>query len=307
MRIFITLKKLFNSTILCLIVFGACTFESQAAFENVGIGAKPMGMGGAYTALADDTTAILWNPAGLADVSIPQIGLSYLELYGLVGYSFIALAQPVASVGTIAASLSGSNDRDGNYQEVVLNISLARQVVSNLNLGINLKYLSSKASMGEIKVGSGVGLAADFGLRYDLSLRSKAGLKNKLRFGISLPNLFSYISYNREELKNAQASQYSESLLREYRLGLAASLDSIHKSLSGTSLSLEFANGNLLFGIEKKIKNAAVRTGYRFSGGLSNGITFGLGYSINEFELNYAYVNGKYDSQTSQFSLNLHY
>lgn len=296
-------------TILCFIIFWLSTTELQAAFENVGIGAKPMGMGGAYTAQADDTNAIIWNPAGLADIPKREIGLSYLELYGLVGYSFLAYAHHIDSVGTIAGSLSGSNDSEGSYQEVALFISAARQIMkssrpdfggfwSNLSLGFNLKYLNSRASMGETNIGSGVGCAIDLGLRYDFS--------NKLQLGISLPNLLSYIAYNREELKNAKAHQYSESLFREYHLGLAANLDFIHKSLESTSLSAEIANGDLLFGMEKQIKNAAVRAGYRFSDGLSSGITVGLGYRINGFELDYAYVSGRYGSQTSQFSIKLH-
>jgi hypothetical protein len=286
--------KLF--TILCFIIFCLFATELQAAFENVGIGAKPMGMGGAYTAQADDTNAIIWNPAGLADISTREISLNYLELYGLVGYSFIAYAHHLDSIGTVAAGLSGSNDSEGGYQEVALKISAARQLM-NLCLGFNLKYLRSRASMGEIKIGSGAGVAFDLGLRYNLK---------RLRLGMSLPNLLSYITYNREELKNAEADQYSESLLREYHLGLAVNLDFIHKSLSQTSFSAEVANGNLLLGMEKKIQNAAIRAGYRFSKGLSNGITIGLGYKVNGFELDYAYVSGRYGSQTSQFSIKLH-
>jgi len=282
--------------ILCL--FALSVTESQAAFENIGIGAKPMGMGGAYTARADDTNAIIWNPAGLADISQREIGLSYLELYGLVGYSFIAYAHHLEKIGTLAGSLSGSNDSEGSYQEISLNISAAGKVWSNLRLGLNLKYLKSRANIGETKIGSGAGYAIDLGLRYDFS--------NKLRFGIFLPNLLSYIAYDRAELKNAEAKQYSESLFREYHIGLAANLDFIHTSLSRTLLSAEIANGNLLFGIEKRIKNAAVRAGYRFSDGLSSGITIGLGYAVNGFELDYAYVSGRYGSQTSQFSIKLY-
>jgi hypothetical protein len=296
-------------TILCFIIFGLFTTEPQAAFENIGIGAKPMGMGGAYTAQADDTNAIIWNPAGLADISRREIGLSYLELYGLVGYSFIAYAHHIDNIGTIAGSLSGSNDSEGNYQEVALNISAARQIIkssnpdatgfwSNLSIGFNLKYLKSRANMGEIKIGSGAGCAFDLGLRYNLG--------NKLRLGISLPNLLSYVAYSREELKNAKADQYSESLFREYHLGLAVNLDFIHRSLSRTSFSAELANSNLLFGMEKQIRNAAVRAGYRLGNGLSSGITVGLGYRVNGFEIDYAYVSGRYGSQTSQFSIKLY-
>ena len=301
-------KQMKVFAILCFTIFWLFATEPQAAFENIGIGAKPMGMGGAYTAQADDTNAIIWNPAGLADISKREIGLSYLELYGLVGYSFIAYAHHIGNIGTIAGSLSGSNDSEDSYQEVALNISAARQIMkssrpdvsgfgSNLSLGFNLKYLKSRANIGEIKVGSGSGCAIDLGLLYNL--------RDKLRFGISLPNLLSYIAYNREELKNALAHQYSESLFREYHLGLAVNLDFIHRSLGKTSFSAEIANGALLFGMEKQIRNAAVRAGYRFSNGLSSGITIGLGYRMDGFELDYAYVSGRYGSQTSQFSIKL--
>jgi hypothetical protein len=224
--------------------------------------------------------------------------LSYLELYGLVGYSFIAYAHHLDNIGTVAGSLSGSNDSEGSYQEIALKISAARKFWSNVRLGLNVKYLKSRANMRDIRIGSGAGYAIDLGLLYHWG--------DKLRFGISLAHLLSYIAYNREELKHAQAQQYSESLLREYHLGLAVNLDVIHTNLSRTLLAAEIANGNLLFGLEKQIRNAAVRAGYRFSNGLSNGITVGLGYRVNGFELDYAYVSGRYGSQTSQFSIKLH-
>ncbi len=284
-----------------VILYAFCLFTSEvwAAFENVGIGARPVGMGGAYTALANDVNAILWNPAGLSGIPKREIGLSYLELYGLVGYSFVAFAQPFAPIGTVAGSLSGSNDRDGNYQEIVLSIATARQVKPNFALGFNLKYLSSTTHMGNIKVGSGTGIAFDFGLRYDI-------WDERLSFGISLPNFLSYLAYNREELKNAPASSYSETLSIEHRLGLALKLDSFHKGLSNSSCSLELANGCLSFGMEKRFRDAAIRAGYRFSNGLANGITFGLGYKIGGFSLDYAYASGRYGTQTSQFSLILY-
>lgn len=37
-----------------------------AQFLKIGAGARPISMGGAYTALADDINSIYWNPAGLA-------------------------------------------------------------------------------------------------------------------------------------------------------------------------------------------------------------------------------------------------
>ena len=41
---------------------------TAASFLEVGIGARSMGMGGAYVAVAQDAIAMYWNPAGLSRI-----------------------------------------------------------------------------------------------------------------------------------------------------------------------------------------------------------------------------------------------
>ena len=43
-----------------------CNRGPASSFRTDGIGSRARGMGGAYVAIADDTTACYWNPAGLA-------------------------------------------------------------------------------------------------------------------------------------------------------------------------------------------------------------------------------------------------
>src|SRR5262249_22777814 len=49
--------------------------------NQVPIGARAIGMGGAFSALADDASALFWNPAGLARVGHQEIGASHANLY----------------------------------------------------------------------------------------------------------------------------------------------------------------------------------------------------------------------------------
>lgn len=52
-----------------------------ADWNLAGKGARALGMGGAFTALADDATAISWNPAGLAQLDRPELsGVFKLEV-----------------------------------------------------------------------------------------------------------------------------------------------------------------------------------------------------------------------------------
>jgi hypothetical protein len=60
------------------------SLDKQPLFGNpntFGIGPRAMGMGGAFTAIADDTSAVYWNPAGLAQISSYEISISGAPVY----------------------------------------------------------------------------------------------------------------------------------------------------------------------------------------------------------------------------------
>src|SRR4051812_4313642 len=61
---------------------------AQAAFLDDGWGARPIGMGGAFTAIADDSNAPLYNPAGIVQVQWNEVSAMYAQLFsGLTLYS----------------------------------------------------------------------------------------------------------------------------------------------------------------------------------------------------------------------------
>jgi hypothetical protein len=75
-----------------------------AQFLKIGVGARAVGMGETFVAVADDATAIWWNPAGVARIT--QEGQSFLTLnhstwpadlsHEFVGYAFTYRALPGA-------------------------------------------------------------------------------------------------------------------------------------------------------------------------------------------------------------------
>ena len=53
--------------------FGQIEFTSSP--NPIGSGARALGMGGAFIAIADDATAASWNPAGLIQLELPEISV----------------------------------------------------------------------------------------------------------------------------------------------------------------------------------------------------------------------------------------
>lgn len=64
-----------------------------------GVGARAFAMGGAYTAVADDATAVYWNPAGLAMMDAPTLSAMHSELFVGTTYDYLGYALPLKSGG----------------------------------------------------------------------------------------------------------------------------------------------------------------------------------------------------------------
>lgn len=75
-------------------------------FLALGVGARPLGLGGAYVALAGDVSAGYWNPAGLARIEYPELMLMHAEHFGsLVNHDYGAVAFPVGATTSLGISL----------------------------------------------------------------------------------------------------------------------------------------------------------------------------------------------------------
>jgi len=75
-------------------------------FLASGVGARGLGMGGAFVAIAEDVTAGYWNPAALSSIDFPQLaGMHAQRFANIVNYNYGAVALPVGKKSTIALSV----------------------------------------------------------------------------------------------------------------------------------------------------------------------------------------------------------
>lgn len=101
-RILFFLSVTLSATV-CYPQIGVAKYAGE--FISIGVGGRPMGMGGAYTAVKGDVGSAYYNPAGLAYLNYPQISLMHDNRYGnLVNYNYAGLAIPYGSEYTFAVS-----------------------------------------------------------------------------------------------------------------------------------------------------------------------------------------------------------
>lgn len=155
------------------------TTPTLAAFVDVGLGARPVGLGRAFVGLADDVNAMLYNPAGLANLERMELTSMYARLYpGIeddkLHLGYVGVVRPMKDIGTLG--FGATNLWADLYSENVLYFSFARKVSDQLGLGGNLKLLHWSAKgyadpeTGQSEGGrSWSGLALDVGVLYALS------------------------------------------------------------------------------------------------------------------------------------------
>src|SRR5580765_128324 len=72
---------------------------SSATFLRIGIGARAVGMGETFVAVANDPSAIYWNPAGLASLQRRELSFSHVQWPADVHFEHLTLILPSRRFG----------------------------------------------------------------------------------------------------------------------------------------------------------------------------------------------------------------
>ncbi len=173
------MKRITVVSLALIMVLSAVAFADGigafSAFKN-GIGARALAMGGAFVAVCDDATAMVWNPAGLALLDDTRLAGMSTDLYGLgITHQFVGATTSFANLGIglgwERASIDGQLVEAGGglggaftWVENAIIGSLATNVMDVAMVGANVKYYMADSGLGD----SATGFGFDLGLLVSL-------------------------------------------------------------------------------------------------------------------------------------------
>ena len=130
---------------------------SGSLFEKIGVGARAAGMGGAFSALADDISALYWNPAGIAHLKGINTSATYTAYFAGINHNFIGAVLPVSERYRFGISLivldNGAlqkstiqkdiNAGTFNANDLAFGITIAGAMTDRFSFGATVKYIRS--------------------------------------------------------------------------------------------------------------------------------------------------------------------
>tara|TARA_Y100000588_G_scaffold54649_1_gene51966 strand:- start:558 stop:3290 length:2733 start_codon:yes stop_codon:yes gene_type:complete len=148
-------------------------------YDQLFIGTRPLSMGGAFIAVADDANAITWNPAGLPGLRRTEFTSTYANLYNLgITQSYMGFVKPFSDRVALGFDWSsvGYDDNELAYSENKLNFAVGVQPNKLFSFGLNLKYLMRDMLLDEASYGKSSGIGYDAGLLIQPLKNLKMGL-----------------------------------------------------------------------------------------------------------------------------------
>jgi hypothetical protein len=164
---------------------------TAANFLEIGVGARALALGSAFTALADDPSTIYWNAGGLAKLKRHGFMFNHSEWIADINFDFMSGSFNLGRYGAVGLSITAltmgemevttTEEPEGNGQifrasDFAVSLVYAYSLTDRFSIGINSKVIRQK-----IWEMSAMGFAVDLGVHYVTPFKG-------LNLGMSISN-----------------------------------------------------------------------------------------------------------------------
>lgn len=311
---------------------------TSAPFLEIEAGARAIGMGGAFVAVANDASSIYWNPAGMAKLSMNEVILNHTEWIAGINYDFAGIVLKIDDANAVGISYTGVNlgkdmevrtilEPEGTGElfsvgDIALGLSYARNLTDRFSIGFTGKYIQQT-----IYHMSADAFALDIGTLFKTRL-------NGMTIGMSISNFGSkmqmkgkdtLVKHDIDENKEGNNDRISAHLDTDawslpLLLRIGAAMDVVNNNYSRLTISADAMHPSdnlesINIGCEFSIKEFLfLRGGYTnlflIDGEESFAAGFGINYNIAGFatlKVDYAFSDFGILSNVHRFSLGLQF
>ncbi len=291
-----------------------------AQFLKIGVGMRATAMGEAFVAVANDASALYWNPAGLSRVHRHQVIFNQAQWIADIRFGHVGVVWPLPGRGTLGGYLTylGSGEMQVRTEDapegtgetfdvndLALAVAYGVPFTDRFSFGFAFKYISERIwHMGASA------LAVDLGIHFDTDFHGIQLGMNLSNFGgkMRLMGEDTRFIYNIDPNRNPNHTPNVVADLRtdafdlptRFQVGLSGPLP----VLTGI-WAVDFVTPNdnyayLNLGAEVTLgRFLALRAGYRglFNDGMEGGLTAGAGFQLTsprypwKLHLDYSYLD----------------
>jgi len=266
-------------TILVLLVSAAVVYGGTASNEylRIGVGERACSMGGAFTGLSDDGTALFWNPAGATQLQSRTLTLGYTQYVADIKLGDFAYTVPMGKyaigVGfhnlfTEDREVTEAGNQIGTFMDSYANVGmmLSYRMDNGISVGGTVKALHE-----QLYDYTSTGVSLDLG-----AMKSISGIN----LGLVVRNI---------------GTSGSGALPTDVRFGIGYA--GLGNGIISSDIDIPvYGKKSIMVGGEYNVyKTLFVRGGYKYQEGGSDvgtldGINAGLGFSVKNFVINYGFA-----------------
>jgi len=330
-KIYFTLLLLVPSLLIAGIFPKAGT--TAAPFLKIGVGARAVALGENFVALANDASALYWNPAGITQLDKISFSATHTNWFAGITHGAVTLAVPFndeSAIGLEVTYLTSGDieqttlqEQEGNgifydATDFSMGLTYARMLTDKFSVAVKGKYIQQSIFNEEAST-----FAFDFGTLYKTDFKGMTIGMNMTNFGGNMQMDGNDLSVTRED---PLTGQIVETVLKTgqwplpilFRVGVAVNImDNMEGFVTNSENRITLAidgthpndnNETLGLGLEYEWNELlALRTGYKNNHDVQD-FSFGGGLKLRmagvKVSIDYAYADYNDLDSVQRFTAN---